>query len=79
MKTKVEFQTKECLINSLTLDGRTKLIEYAEGLGVDLECYVENVLFQNSTDSFWIDSDLVKVRKKVSELPLHKGRGFQRW
>lgn len=65
MKTKIEFQTKEHLIDSLTLDGRTKLIESAEGLGVDLEGYVENVLFQNSTDSFWIDCDFVKVRKKV--------------
>lgn len=55
-----EFRTKERLIDNLTLEGRTELIESAEELGVDVEGYVELVLFQNKTDSFWIESNLVK-------------------
>lgn len=65
MKTKTEFQTKERLIKSLTLEGRTELIERVDSLGVDLRSYIQSVFFVNSTDSFWIDSDLINNKKEV--------------
>lgn len=66
-KEKSEFQTKENLIKNLNLDGRVELIERIDELGVDLESYVESVFFVSSTNSFWIDSYLVKD-KKVQEI-----------
>lgn len=64
---KTEFQTKENLIKNLTLDGMTELLERACDLGGDLESYVESLCFVSSTNSFWIESNLVKDKKIVDK------------
>lgn len=60
---KTEFQTKEHLINSLTLEGRTELINNSTNLGVPLEQYVETMLYAPRTQTYWIDTDLINVSK----------------
>lgn len=59
------FQTKEKLIKSLTLDGQLELVEKADGLGVDLETYIESV--HSIKDMFVIDSKLVNTPHKVNK------------
>lgn len=62
---KTEFNTKESLIKHLNLEGQTELIEASSRLGVNLDQYVDSVLFENKTASFWIDSDLVNKKKDL--------------
>lgn len=62
---KTEFDTKKSLIKHLNLAGYAELIEASARLGVNLDQYVESVLFENNTASFWIDSDLVNKGKDL--------------
>lgn len=62
---KTEFNTKESLIKNLNLAGQTELVEASSRLGVSLEQYVESILFEDKTASFWIDSYLVNKRKDL--------------
>ncbi len=62
---KTEFSTKESLIKHLNLAGYAELIEASSRLGINLEQYVESILFENNTASFWIDSDLVNKTKDL--------------
>ncbi len=55
---------KDKLISSLTLDGRTQLLESSERLGISLEQYIDTLLYVDKTDSYWIDENFVKENKE---------------